>query len=248
MTNDAALVRLSTDTYHDVKSALRKFASSMAEAGERRLPAEEQLSVMLGVSRPTVRSALLSLQKEGLLERAHGRGTFVNKHAVQIESNLAEDKAFVDLITDLGEVPSISTVIRGVEPLADGRAAKLERPAGSSAIVLERLFMASGRPTVYAVDHVPVELIDDLDAPGEESIFAYLAAYAGRTVRYSVADIFPVVADQDVADHLQMEVGAAVLLLQHTHIDSNDDPVAATSAYIHPERLTFSVVRTYNDV
>ncbi len=246
--SDAGLIRLSTDTYHDVKASLKTFISSMAAAGERRLPAEEQLSIRLGVSRPTVRSALLSLQKEGLLERAHGRGTFLNKHAVQIQSNLAEDKAFVDLITDLGHVPSISTVIRGIEPLVHGMSEKLERPTGSSAIVLERLFMASGSPTVYAVDHVPLELVHNTDAPGEDSIFAYLEAHAGRTVRYSVADIFPVVASQDVADHLQMDLGAAVLLLEHTHIDSNDDPVAATSAYIHPERLTFSVVRTYNDV
>jgi methanogenic corrinoid protein MtbC1 len=41
------------------------------------LPAEHQLAATLGVARGTIRQALVRLEQAGLLERRHGRGTFV---------------------------------------------------------------------------------------------------------------------------------------------------------------------------
>jgi GntR family transcriptional regulator len=241
-------ISLHRDTYRDVKLRVRQLVEQLVDRGERRLPAEEQLSALLGVSRPTVRSALLSLQKDGLLQRSHGRGTFINRHAVRLGNNLADDRPFVDIIQELGHEPAVTTWRRGVRPIPADIAGRLDRPADAEVLVLERLFMASGVPAVYAVDHVPRELLPDLDAPGESSVFAFLEHHAGRTVRYSVADIVPVVGDDGVAAHLQVPVGTPVLLLLHTHIDDYDEPVAVTRAFINPAVMPFSVVRTYRDI
>jgi GntR family transcriptional regulator len=242
------LPSLHRDTYRDVKVRLRQLVEQLAAAGETRLPAEDQLSTRLGVSRPTVRSALLSLQKDGLLQRSHGRGTFIHRHAVCIRSNLSDDRPFVDIISDLGHEPAVMTCNRAVRPITDDIARRLDRPDGAEVLILERLFMASGQPAVYSVDHIPRELVADLDAPGESSVFAFLERHAGCIVRYSVAEIVPVLADEAAAGHLQLDVGSPLLLLLHVHIDSKDDPVAVTRAYINPGLLTFSVVRTYRDI
>lgn len=42
-----------------------------------RLPPERELAVLLGVSRPSVREAVKSLQAQGLLQVRHGQGVFV---------------------------------------------------------------------------------------------------------------------------------------------------------------------------
>lgn len=236
------------DSHLEAKVRLHQLIGELAAAGATRLPAEDQLSVQLGVSRPTVRSALLSLQKEGLLDRSHGRGTFIRRHAVSIQSNLAEDRRFVELIQELGHEPGATTVGRAVRPLPDDVAHKLGRAPGGEVLVLERLITASAEPAVYAVDHIPTELVADIDAPAEQSVFDFLERHAGRTVRYSVADIVPVVADDEVASRLALDVGGPLLLLLHTHIDARDEPVAVTRAYISPRFLSFSVVRTYRDV
>ncbi|MBN2217271.1 MAG: GntR family transcriptional regulator [Pirellulales bacterium] len=45
------------------------------------LPSEQQLSEMLQIARTTVRQALSELEKEGVIQRKHGAGTFVNESA-----------------------------------------------------------------------------------------------------------------------------------------------------------------------
>lgn len=242
------LPSLQRDSHRGAKVRLHQLIRELAGAGAVRLPAEDQLSLQLGVSRPTVRSALLSLQKEGLLDRSHGRGTFIRRHAVAIESNLAEDRRFVELIQERGHEPDATVVGRTVGRLPEDIAGKLGRPAGDEVLVLERLITASGEPAVYAVDHVPLELVPDVEAPGEPSVFDFLERHAGRAVRYSVADIVPAVADDEVACRLALDVGGPLLLLLHTHIDAGDEPVAVTRAYVSPRFLSFSVVRTYRDV
>lgn len=50
-----------------------------------RLPSESELTGSFGVSRITVRQALNDLQKEGLLVKAHGKGSFVAQPAVALD-------------------------------------------------------------------------------------------------------------------------------------------------------------------
>lgn len=237
------------DTYRDVKERLRALAADLAGRHERRMPAEEVLGAVLGVSRPTVRSALLALEKEGVVQRLHGRGTFINRHALGIRANLAVDRPFVDVIADVGAEPSVRNLVVERTGMPADIAAALDEDEGADACRVERVFEASGQPAVYSVDWVPWRLLrtpeDELGA--EESTFAFVERHTAQRVRYSVAEIVPVQAERRVADALGLDAGQAVLLLAHAHLDDHDRPVATTHAYLHDGRLRFSVVRTYRN-
>lgn len=57
---------------------LAYLAHGTLEVGDR-LPAERELAARLGVSRPSVREAIKSLEAEGRLEVRHGQGVFVTR-------------------------------------------------------------------------------------------------------------------------------------------------------------------------
>jgi len=237
------------DTYGQVKDRLGHLVSELARRGVQRLPPEDQLSAQLHVSRSTVRSALLALQKEGKIQRVHGRGTFINIYAERIQTNLAEDLPFLQLLRDRGATATVRTLAVGTEALDPATAARLEAPPDVPAVVVRRLFEADGRPAVLTVDLVPTTRLtcapDELDEG--MSTFELVRRNTGGRVRYSVADLIPVVPDRETAKKLALPKGAAVLMLDHLHIGDDEHPVAATKAYVCDDQLRFSIVRIYGD-
>ncbi|MFT3873302.1 MAG: GntR family transcriptional regulator [Nocardioides sp.] len=237
------------DAYHQVKALLSDLIGRLAAEGQFRLPAEDQLSATLGVSRPTVRSALLSLQKEGKVSRLHGRGTFINKYALTMGANLAEDLPFMDIITNLGYEPGLRTLAIGEGPPEAEIAAKLNLEEVGTTCTVDRLFEADGRPAVLSRDYVPVSrlLRPVEEVTAEASTFAFVERNVPGRIQYSIADLVPTAADERTSEHLGIPAGRPMLLIRHLHLDERQEPVAVTDALVHDEILRFSIVRTYLD-
>ena len=68
--------------WHQVERAILARISDGHWPIGSRIPAEDQLCRLLGVSRITIRHALRNLEDYGLLRREHGRGTFVRSAAL----------------------------------------------------------------------------------------------------------------------------------------------------------------------
>jgi len=65
--------------YTQLKELLRERILDGTYAPHSRMPSESELGKAFDVSRITVRQALGDLQKEGLIFKIHGKGTFVAK-------------------------------------------------------------------------------------------------------------------------------------------------------------------------
>lgn len=66
---------------------LRDYLVAQVESGQlaagAALPSENRLAEMLGIARSTVRQALASLERGGIVRRIHGKGTFIHEEARQ---------------------------------------------------------------------------------------------------------------------------------------------------------------------
>jgi len=84
VSSDLEFQPLARRTY--VAEAIRTIKDMILDgrlAPGQRLPPERSLSEALGVSRPTVREAIRSLQAMNILESRHGAGTFVASLSVE---------------------------------------------------------------------------------------------------------------------------------------------------------------------
>lgn len=70
--------------YMQIKDHFKQLISSGTLSVDDRLPAEKDLIKQFNVSRITVANALAQLAKEGWIYRIPGRGSFVNKEALQL--------------------------------------------------------------------------------------------------------------------------------------------------------------------
>ena len=67
--------------YRQIAEQLRQLMASGEFAVGSRLPAERDLALQLGVSRPSVREALIALEVEGMIEVRTGSGIYVQSHS-----------------------------------------------------------------------------------------------------------------------------------------------------------------------
>lgn len=117
-----------------------------------RLPSERELSIKLGVSRPSLREAVKSLEAEGRLDVRHGQGVFVATSATEraLRSSLLGtelDVAEVYAMREVLEVPAA----RWAAERGDGEAIGRVRDAH------DRLLEASAREPV---DYDELQLLD----------------------------------------------------------------------------------------
>lgn len=105
------------------------------------IPAEQTLAAEHGVALGTMRRALELLVQQGLVERIHGRGTFVRAGLTG-----ATMMRFFRFGERAGEVPSSRIVSRRVAPLAAEPSRVLGQARGEPGLHLRRLRSVGGEP------------------------------------------------------------------------------------------------------
>jgi len=116
-----------------------------------RLPPERDLAKLLGVSRPTVREAMIALEMAGLVEVRVGAGTFVTDKAKQDHESNGR------LFQGAGSSPlELIAARRTIEPEVAALAAQLATPAEIAAIseTLTMIGAAKDTPEHRAADHL----------------------------------------------------------------------------------------------
>jgi DNA-binding FadR family transcriptional regulator len=118
-----------------------------------RLPPERDLAKLLGVSRPTVREAMIALEIAGLVEVRVGAGAFVTDKAKNGTNGSANGRLF----EGAGSSPlELIAARRTIEPEVAALAAKLATPAEIAAIAetIAMISAAQDTPEHRAADHL----------------------------------------------------------------------------------------------
>ena len=110
---------------------------------------------------------------------------------------------------------------------------------------IEKLFFANKHPVIYAVDFIPLMQLgtDPERSASSEAFFDLLEKYRGRRVEFTLSDIVCVSSPREVANGLDLPVGAPILMLQETFLDhSKMVPLAFAYNYYHPD-IHFQILR-----
>ncbi len=215
-----------------------RIASGDLPAG-RRLPSEPVLAVEQGVSRVTLRRALDRLAEEGLVSRRVGAGTFVTNGL--LSPVVAADLADVFLhLKAMGQNTGLRLLAFAYGPPPEAVAQSLRLHAGERTQRSVRVRLVDGEPFSYLTTHVP-ELIGltydeaDLAATPLLDLLERSGIVADRASQTLSASL----AGPDVADALQLEVGAPLLSLTRIVLDPAGAGVEHLHALYRPDRFAF---------
>lgn len=192
------------------------------------IPSERVLCARLGVSRPTLRSAVDELVTNGLLVREHGRGMFVAR--AKITQELAPDRDAHSLPRAAGtwasRVLEFTTVRAGARV---GR--RLHISPAAEIVHIARLRLVDGEPMAIEYLHVPAALVPGLRAADMESgdFYDLLRDRHGIRVHEAVQSIEPTVANEEEARLIGVPVLSPALLFERLTKDATARPVE----YVH---------------
>ncbi len=141
----------STPLYLQLYEVLSKqIQDGTLQPGDK-LPSEDALRNTYGVSRVTVRSALLKLVEEGVLVRTHGKGTFVAS-TIFVESS-TEHGSFTESCLQMNVVPGTKLIKRGIIPADKVMARVFDIEIGRDLICLKRLRLVDNVPAIFEIDY-----------------------------------------------------------------------------------------------
>jgi len=222
----------------------REIAAAGGSGPETRLPSEPDLARQLDVSRYVVRQALGRLEESGLISRRHGRGSFVASR--QVRSWRIEGSAgfFEDELHREGQRVQSKVLRCEEEQLPAWAIDALQLETGSRGITLERLRYVEGLLTVFDLNYLPVRLADPvlLLKNGEhESLYEVLWSERHIRVEHGTRLIDLVLADDQVAELLEVDPQAPLLMVEGVDFDSSHEPFDCYRTWLRPDRMKLEV-------
>ena len=227
--------------HHQVYLDLREALTAAEWGAGDRLPAERELASRYGCSLITVRRALDELAREGRLERAPGRGTFVTEPP--IARDIGARAGFADEMRARGLRPYAAIVATGREPAPPAVASALGLAIGAPVHSLERVRGADGMPLLLehaflSADRFPGLLDEDFTVC---SLYEALATRYGFTVARTRETIAAVVPTAREARLLELVTRRPVLSLEGTAYARDDDPLEYARTVVSSERARYYV-------
>lgn len=209
--------------YKRLSEVLRKHIVSGLYAEGSLLPSENELCAIHGLTRPTVRQALDSLVREGLIIKKQGKGSIVRKPTQNIGILSIEGTASAlggsSLKTIILQKPIIS---RWNEDFPFDLS-EPERESGC--IYLERLRIVDDKPVFYDINHLPNINLPRFTSRSLEnkSLFETLRTHYQVYVTGGEQRIKAVKAPAGIAPVLKIRKGSPVLYLERKLTTNRDN-------------------------
>jgi GntR family transcriptional regulator len=233
--------------YFQLKELLRQEIESGRWQPGQQIPPEMELCEAFGISRTVVRQALRELEFDGLLYREQGRGTFVAKPKIG-ESLVQDLTGFYEDMVARGLTPVTQVLRQEVRP-ADAKVAHyLQIQPGDEIVLIERVRSVGGEPFELAVTYLPYRICPDLvdEDLTTQSLYALLEGKYGLQLSHGRRTIEAVGANQYQAQHLGVQEGAPLILLNSVSYLKDGRPIEYFHVVHRGDRSRFEVgvVRT----
>jgi GntR family transcriptional regulator len=212
-----------TPAYKRIQAAILK----RIERGELKpgdpVHSERLLARLHEVSLMTARHALVGLEREGLVERRHGAGTFVAAPKIHFNKLMSFSEQLA------GRSLDPSSRVAGLKVVDDEHeiAARLALPGASRLLKLDRIRLGSDEPFAVETCYLSADDFRGLSRASVErgSLFTLLEKDYGVTIAHADEEVDATAADPDLAKQLSVPKGHPVLRIRQTIYSTQGRPI-----------------------
>ncbi|HVX34166.1 MAG TPA: GntR family transcriptional regulator [Solirubrobacterales bacterium] len=209
-----------------------------------KLPSEDKLAAMLNISRTTVRTALQSLERDGVVTRQRAIGTLINPHVRPSSLALQRMAGFDGLLEERGFDVDVDISWEWARP-DDGLLGAFPLEPDQEYLLIDKAYRADGTLALSILDVVPRSslLSSELPAEIDASLFAYSERAWTAPIHHAVVKLVPEVKNGDNTQ-LEIEDGVPFLRLHEVHYSARGEALAYSVISADDKYISLEVVRT----
>ena len=204
-------------------------------------PTEMALCRDFGVSRHTVRRALESLERSGLISRHPGRGTIVTRPPL-VTQPLGGFYSFVSSVSRQGHHPHSIVLEQVIAPPSTESGEHLHLDPNETVIRLVRKRFADDVPLALEITEIPYRLCSELATfdIGDRSLYEVLETLAAIVVTGAYETIRPAVLSHEEANLLDVPAGSPAFHVERV-TSAGEELVEWRRSLIRGDRYLYSV-------
>lgn len=230
--------RSSTPLYHQLADQMVTAIREGVLPPGTRLDSEMSLAEELGLSRPTIRSAIQDLVDRGLVVRRRGAGTQVVHDQVERELELT---SLHDDLALAGKFPTTRVLFNAIQLAPMEQARPLGSDVPIKALRLERVRLVEGAPLAILRNWLPPEYIQPTSEELEEHGLYELLRQAGHNPQIARQKISAAAATQAEAAILGVRRGAPLLTMNRVAYDAQGRILEVGQHCYLPDAYSFEV-------
>jgi GntR family transcriptional regulator len=227
--------------YQRIQTAiLKRIEAGHLHPGDA-VPSERDLAKMHQVSLMTARHALASLEREGIVERRRGIGTFVAAPKIHFNKLMS----YTEQMSGRGLTAGSRVLLAKIQDNESEAAARLSLPPTSGILKLERLRHAAGEPFALETCYLNAAEFPGLqEAPiGRDSLFGILERNYKVELGYADEEIDATAADPRIADLLAIPRRDPVLRIRQVIYSTKGKAIMYVLGFYRSDRHNLVIRR-----
>lgn len=223
--------------YYQIREDLREKIGSNEYPPNSMIPSEAELCEIYGVSRVTVRRAVLDLVQEGLLNRGKGKGTFVSEDYGLTRVNGVQ--SFTQELLGLNMRPSAKLLGCKIRTADSALRKILNLEAGEKVVTISRLRLVNNEPCMTEVMNFPYKLVPDIEKEDlEQSIYCLLKGKYRQEIASAKDIMEPIIIGEYESKLLELTMPSAGLRTNRVGYDGNKVPIEYSTHIIPGKKCT----------
>jgi GntR family transcriptional regulator len=230
-----------TPVYKKIQNSIRKRIEAAELKPGDAVASERELAKAHKVSLMTARHALAGLEREGVVERRRGAGTFVAPPKIHFNKLMS----YTEHMSSRGLPPRSRVLVSKVIEDEQEVAARLGLPAASRMVKIERLRLTGEESFALETCYLPAAEFSALvSAPlGRGSLFGTLEHDYGVELAYADEEVDATAAEGNIAELLGLPKGAPVLRIRQVIYSTKGKATIYVLGFYRSERHTLFIRR-----
>ncbi len=224
---------------------LREYILNL-DSDNMKLPSESLLAEKMGLSRLSIREAMVVLENEGLISRNQGSPTIVTSFARKLAENTDYTGELGSFIKECGFKLDVNLLSNTYEHPDEKTIEVFNMDEDDLVLTVKKSFLADGKPAAYCINRLPKDLFNEFEFNEEclgESMFDFVETNTNYIFSHDYMEFIPELVTSEIGNILSLTPASPILRVDVVKYATTGRVIMYNTEYYTDSLIRFSALR-----